>query len=236
MQIKIEKFEGPLGLLLKLIEKEEMDVTQISLANIADQYVDYIKNTANISPDDIADFLVVAAKLLLIKSRALLPFLYPEEQEEIEEFEKQLKMYQEFLQATKKIEEMLGDKKFMYAREFNRKAVLVDARPFSPPKNLTAQDLAMVFAGVIGYLKPMEKLEEEILDHKINIEEKIISIQEMLASRIELSFNSILNNAKTKTEIIVSFLAMLELEKQRNIIIDQSDLFSEIVIKKYENK
>ena len=98
MLIKIDKFQGPLGLLLQLIEKEELDITEVSLAKISDQYIDSIKNTKNIDPGETADFLVIAAKLLFIKSKALLPYLYPEEEnEEIEELESQLRMYKEFL-------------------------------------------------------------------------------------------------------------------------------------------
>ena len=96
MNFKIDKFEGPLGLLLQLIEKEEMDITEISLAKIADQYIEYIRSYKGIGPEEMADFLVVAAKLLLIKSRALLPFLKGEAEEEIQEFEHQLRMYKEF--------------------------------------------------------------------------------------------------------------------------------------------
>lgn len=234
MKIKLEKFEGPLSLLLKLIEKEEMDVTQISLANIADQYVEYIRASSNINPDEMADFLVVAARLLLIKSKALLPFLYPEEEQEIEELEQQLKMYKEFVEASKNIEKMLGKKKFMFAREFNRKVILSNVNLFAPPKNLKAADMLMIFNDLLGRIKPSEKLEEETLEHKINIEDKILHIQQLLTERIKFSFNKVLASAKNKTEIIVSFLAILELEKQRNLVIDQGELFSEILISKYE--
>ncbi len=231
--IKIEKFQGPLSLLLQLIEKQEMDITEISLAKIADQYVDYIKSLDKINPDDMADFLVVAARLLLIKSRALLPYLYPEEEQEIEEFEQQLRMYKEFLEAMKKIEAKLKKKKFMFAREFNRKAVLSLAQGislFSPPKRLTIKDMVTVFQGLIKNLEPEQKLEEERLEHKINIEDKILTIQKMLISRIKMSFNKLLNNTKSKTEVIVSFLAMLELIKQREVVVMQKELFGEIMI------
>jgi len=85
IDIKIDKFRGPLGLLLQIIENEELDITEVSLARIADQYVKYIRSSNDIDPDKMADFLVLAAKLLLIKSKALLPYLYPEEEEEIRE-------------------------------------------------------------------------------------------------------------------------------------------------------
>jgi len=236
LNIKIDKFQGPLSLLLQLIEKQEMDITQISLAKIADQYVDYIKNSPNIiKPDDMADFLVVAARLLLIKSKSLLPYLYPEEEQEIEEFKQQLRMYQEFLKAMGKVEAIMKKKKFMFAREFNRKAVLSLARGvslFSPPKKLTNQEMAAVFQGLIKNLEPEQKLEEEKLEHKVNIEDKILTIQKMLINRIKMSFNKLLNNTKSKTEVIVSFLAMLELIKQRDIFVKQEGLFEEMVISK----
>lgn len=232
LNIKINAFEGPLGLLLQLIEKEKMDITQVSLAKIADQYIDYINKSKEINPDEIADFLVVAARLLLIKSRALLPFLYPEEEEEIKDLELQLKMYKEFLEAMKKIEAMLKKKKFMFAREFNRKAVLANLNLFSPPKNLTANYLQTVFFDLLGRVKLPEKLEEEKMERKINIEEKIMAIRKMLIERIKFGFNKILGGAKSKTEIIVSFLALLELVKQRSIIVKQEGIFDEIVIEK----
>ena len=233
MNFKIDKFEGPLGLLLQLIEREEMDITEISLAKIADQYVQYIKQVETLKPEELADFLVVAAKLLLIKSRALLPFLRgEEEEEEIQEFEHQLRMYKEFLEAAKKIEAIIGRKRFSFPREFNRRAFLANAHLFSPPKNLTAADLRAVFNEIIKNIKPVELLEEKNLEQIVNIEDKILAIQRILLEKIKVSFNHILAGAKDRTEIIVSFLAMLELIKQRDITVVQGGLFEEIEINK----
>ncbi len=230
INFKIDKFEGPLGLLLQLIEAEEMDITQISLAKIADQYIEYIKQAEAMKPDELADFLVVAAKLLLIKSRALLPFLKGEAEEEIQEFEDQLRMYQEFLEAAKKIEAIIGKKRFSFAREFNRQAILASAHLFSPPKKLTAKDLRAVFSEIIKNIKPAEKLEEMNLERAVSLEEKILAIQEMLINKIKVSFNHILASAQNKTEMIVSFLALLELIKQRDVMVIQGEMFGEIEI------
>ncbi len=240
LNIKINAFEGPLGLLLKIVEKEEMDITQVSLAKIADQYIEHINKKADISPDEMADFLVVAARLLLIKSKALLPYLFPEEEEEIEELERQLKMYKEFLEAMKSVEKMIGKKKFMFAREFNRKAIMANINTsapfstglFSPPKNLKAGDLKMIFQDLLGRVKPPEKLEEEKLERKINIEDTIRSIQQMVLNKFKVNFSKILKTAESKTEVIVIFLAMLELIKQRDIQVSQEGLFNEITISK----
>jgi len=230
MNFKIDKFEGPLGLLLQLIEKEEMDITEISLAKIADQYIEYIRNSEHLKPEEMADFLVVAAKLLLIKSRALLPFLKSEAEAEIQEFEDQLRMYKEFLAATEKIEAIIGEKRFSFAREFDRRAILASAHLFSPPKRLTAAVLGEVFNEIIKNIQPLELLEEQSLEQAINIEDKILAIQQILLEKIKVSFNYILAGAKNKTEIIVSFLALLELIKQRGVIVMQGDLFGEIEI------
>ena len=232
MNFKIDKFEGPLGLLLQLIEREELDITEISLAKIADQYIEYIRQAKTLKPEELADFLVVAARLLLIKSRALLPFLKGEAEEEIQEFEHQLRMYKEFLEAAKKIEAIIGKKRFSFAREFNRQAFLASANIFSPPKNLTAVDLATVFDEIISSIKPQEKLEEKNLEQIVNIEDKILAIRQILLEKIKISFNHVLAGAKNKTEIIVSFLAMLELIKQRDITVVQGGLFEEIEINK----
>lgn len=225
----MEKFEGPLGLLLKLIEKEEMDITQISLAKIADQFVEYLRTAKDINPEEMADFLVVASRLLLIKSKALLPYLYPEEEEEVEELERQLRMYKEFLEAVKKIEAKLGKNKFMFAREFNRKVVMRETS-FAPPKKLKAGDLASVMGDILSSIKPPEKLEEDTIETQVNIEDKVLHIQKILIDRIQVSFNRILSHSGSKTEVIVSFLALLELVKQRDVQADQTGLFEEILI------
>jgi len=234
MNIKLEKFEGPLSLLLKLIEKEELDITQISLSKIANQYVDYIRSTSFIDPESLADFLLLAARLLLIKSKAMLPYLYPEEEEEIEDLEKQLKLYKEFLEATKKVESILGKKKFMFAREFNRKVALGNKATFSPPKDLKKEEMTEVFGAFLSRIKPVEKLDEEKIEVKVSIDDKISFIRNIISSRMKMSFNNILAKAKSKTEKIVSFLAMLELIKQRELIAEQGSLFSEINLAKYK--
>ena len=230
LNFKIDKFEGPLGLLLQMIEKEELDITEICLAKIADQYIDYIRSSKGMEPEEMADFLVVAAKLLLIKSKALLPFLKGEVEEEIKEFEDQLRMYKEFLAAAKKVEAIIGKKRFSFAREFNRASILANAHIFSPPRKLIAQDLASLFNEIIKSVKQPELLEEKNLEQIVNIEDKILAIQQLLIDRIKVSFNHILAGEQNKTHIIVSFLALLELIKQKNVVVAQGDLFGEIEI------
>ncbi|MEI7498262.1 MAG: ScpA family protein [Candidatus Falkowbacteria bacterium] len=231
MIIQLDKFQGPLSLLLQLIEKEEMDIAEVSLAKIADQYIAYLKTVECNNPEEMADFLVVAAKLLLIKAKALLPFLQPEEEEEIEEFEQQLRMYQEFLEASKKIQAMLSEHRFMFARPFNRKAIVGIGKQFSPPKLLTKDALGSVFSELLTRLRPaQELLREETLERKIHIEERILAIQNSLIKQASIGFNKIVAEAQNNTEIIVSFLALLELVRMREVTVGQGELFGEIEI------
>lgn len=228
--IKLEKFEGPFYLLLSLIEKEELSITEVSLVKVADQYIEYLKTVKEIDPEQVADFLVVAAKLLLLKSRALLPYLYPQEDEEIDDFEKQIKMYQEFLLATKQVAEMIGKKKFMFARQFNRQSLVGSQSGFMPPKNVDSSVLLMTFEDVVARLRPAEKIGNGQIEENISIEEKIFHVRQLLSEKVNFIFSQIIAKAKDKTEIIVGFLAILELMKQRELLLDQTELFGEIQV------
>lgn len=237
MEFRSAKFSGPLELLLSLIEREEMDITEIALAKIADEYIAYLKSSEQIDPEQVADFLVIAAKLLYIKSKALLPYLStPEEDDEIQELEHQLRMYKEFLEASKGLDKMLAKKKFSFIRDLGKsgkRRQLFVWQKFSPPKNLTKEMLREHFDYIVGFLTAAEQeLKEEVIEHKISIEEKIVFIQRKLMDRMSFTFNQVIEQAGNRTEIIVSFLALLELAKQRELEFEQDGLFSEIIINK----
>ncbi len=151
----------------------------------------------------------------------------------MEDLEQRLRMYKEFVQASEQIEKMLAKKKFMFPRVFNRKAMMMNTKSFSPPKKLQVSDIAMVFNDLVGRLRPPDKLKEKKLEKKISIEDKILTIQDMIKKRIKFSFNRIMGNAKNKTEIIVSFLAALELMRQKELRMDQEVLFGEIRLEKW---
>lgn len=236
LTIKLEQFEGPLALLVKLIDKAELDITQLSLATVADQYIAHLRALTNLDPEEMADFLVVASRLLLIKAKALLPYLLPEEEQAIEEFENQLRMYKEFLEASKQVEKMVAGKKFMFVREFNRKALINNLGIFSPPSNLTASGMSDIFKSILKQIvPPVKPLEEKNLEMVISLEEKISMIQKTVLGKIRSRFSELITNASSKVEVIVSFLAMLELMKQRTISADQSELFAEIELFRFEN-
>lgn len=235
MEFQTEKFQGPLGILLKLIEQEEMDITEIALAKIADEYLEYIKQAGNIGPEEMADFLVIAAKLLFIKSKALLPYLISaEEEEEISELEGQLRMYKTFVEAAAKIAVIAGEKKFLFSpivigRNFRRIKAVVPK--FSVPKNINTILLQEKFLSLLERLQVKEEaLDETRLEPKISIDERIDHIRVLLSQKLRFSFTKFLLKAKSKTEVIVSFLAVLELAKQRELVFEQEELFSEIHI------
>lgn len=231
-----DKFQGPLGLLLQLIESEQMDITEIALATIADQYVAYVEQAENIDPEEIADFLVIAARLLYIKSKALLPYLSTEsEEEDISDLERQLRMYKEFVEASLQVQSLIGRGQTLFAPVFvkgGRRGLQLEA-VFAPPAKLTAVDLANTWRQLLGRLRPTDKkLPEERLEPKISIDERIVHIRALLADQLSLSFQRFLEKAQSRVEVIVNILAVLELAKQRELVFEQEELFSEIRVLK----
>lgn len=226
-QVKVEQFQGPMDLLLQLIEGEKLDITSISLSNVTDQYVAYLKDVEEKRPEDFADFLYVAARLLYLKSRTLLPYLHAQEEDAIP-LELQLKIYREFFEASKKINSIILKKKFSYFRE---KAPPVRGL-FIPPKNVTVKKIAKIFASILNLLEPIVNLPKAALKRVVSIREKIGQIVRMVEKSLTISFGDIIKSSKSKTEIVVGFLAMLQLVKDQIINVEQEKLFDEITLKK----
>lgn len=227
-KIKIEQFEGPLDLLLQLIEEQKLEITQVSLSNVTEQYIAILDQNVGIPAEELADFLVVAAKLLLIKSKALLPYLSPEEEDLGSELEQQLKMYKLFYEASKVIHKMILKKKFCFYRETSRLIIPV----FIPPENITAQDLGRFFQLILKNIEPIIEIPKQAMHRTISIWEKINQIKDFIFQSEGLNFKNLIAKAKSRTEIIVTFLALLELIKQRDIVVCQDNIFCDINIKK----
>ncbi len=227
--VKLEKFEGPLDLLLELIEQEKMNITELSLARVADQYLEHIRNNENIKLENLADFLSVASKLILIKSKALLPLLEftEEEEEEIKDLARQLEDYKKFKEASMGLGKMSDQGKIAYSREGYSGVQAI----FYPPENVNVFDLKKFFQLVLAEIPLVERLEEEVVGDIITLEERINELQNTLRRRVEANFSELVANAPDKIDVIVSFLAMLEMVKQRIIDAEQGELFEEIKLK-----
>jgi len=228
--VKLEIYEGPLDLLLDLIEKEKLSISEISLAKVTDDYIKHVKSLEKLDPEQLAEFLVVASHLMLIKSRSLLPDLKLSEEEEqsIEDLEKRLAEY-------KKIRELVGFLKKLEAERkqiFTREAYFGMEPIFFPPPKLKISIMAQAFAAFLESLPKIEKLAEEKLRKIISLEEKINHIRAFLQTTVEKAFSEIIKNAKGKIEIIISFLAILELSKQKFVDLRQQKPFEDIILKK----
>lgn len=217
-----------MDLLLHLIEQQELDITEISLAAVTDQYISMLKTAEEVQPDELADFLVVAAKLLLIKSKTLLPQLQLSEDDDGIELERQLRLYKAFLDASKVVQQMISRKHFLYSRE----NVTTIEPVFYPPKSLKAPMLAQVLRTVIENVEPFISPPPEAIHRTINIQEKIDRIRNEIFEKSFISFSTLLHNSKSKMDTIVTFLALLELVKQRTVAVVQKSRFDDIEIQK----
>ncbi len=225
-KIQTEKFAGPLDLLLQLIEEKKFEITEISLANVTDQYLGHIERMKDKPAEELADFLVIAAKLLLLKSKALLPV---EDEEEPDELEKQLRIYKQFYEASKVMDKLLREENFSFSRE---KPPIKMEVEFAPPKNINLKDLQNAFVRLLKRLDPLIRLPKISIAKTISLQEKIVLLQKSISKFRKIDFSKLTRNAKSKTEVIVNFLALLELIKRENVEAQQQDLFGNIMVKR----
>ena len=180
-EVKLEKFEGPLDLLLELIEEQKLNIAELSIAKVADDYLEYVRGEENISLENLAEFVNIASKIILIKSRSILTTLEvtPEEEKEIKDLEEQLREYRKFKEASAKLSALFG-KKVMHSREYLAGSTAV----FSPPKNFNAFDLKKYFRSIIDQIVLPEKIPEEAVREIVTLEQKINELQESLRKRV----------------------------------------------------
>lgn len=224
---KLEQFEGPLDLLLKLIEKEKLDITEISLSKVTDQFVQHLKKIEEIHPQELADFLEIAAKLLLIKSQTLLPGAW--EQEDGEELINRLKIYRQFLEASKKVEQIVLNPRYGVSREKLAVGKIdgVKIKIKVSPTSLEYYFKSLIKKTVLQTNRTREKIKKRTISLKSKIKEIVMLIQ----TNSSLIFQNIVQK-KSKIEKVITFLAVLELVKQRTVLLSQKGLFEEIIIKK----
>lgn len=230
MQIQIEQFNGPLDLLLQLIEQQKMDITQISIAAVTEQFLTTIKSMTDIDATSLADYLSVAAKLLVIKSKAILPTLEltKEEQEIAQDLEGRLVLYKKFKEAANFLKGLDNKRE----QGFSRSLTFEEKINFYPDPSVAIETLHEKILGVVKNLEELNNLPKATVKKAISIQEKIEHLQGTLSERVESKLSDLLSQAKDKTEVIVTFLALLELIKQRVFTVDQEFMFSDIIIKR----
>lgn len=229
--VKQEHFEGPLDLLLTLIEKRKLFVNDIALAKVTDDFIEHVRTFENFPLNDSANFILIASTLLLIKSKSLLPALdlTGEEEQSIHDLETRLKIYREIKRISNDIQAMFGAE-ILFTPSQTRPSSAV----FSPDPSMTLSSLASAVANLIRTLPKKELLPKALVQKVISLEEMIGRLAERVTKSLTMSFRDFAKNNSAghsdlskghdaKVNIIVSFLAMLELVKQGVIRVTQEE-------------
>ena len=236
-QVSTDLYEGPLDLLLELIEKAELDITRLALAQVTDQYLQYLRHLQEHHAAEVSAFLVIAARLIQIKSAALLPKQpsgpsLNEEEDPGEALARQLILYKRF-------KELAG-----YLNDRQEKGLRTHLRLAPPPKSaqnikldlsgITLKDLVEA-ARIVFFSKPtLTSLDRVVTMPRVTIREKIQSILDNLRRLRQTTFHAVISPGSTRSDIIVTFLALLELVKRRIVAAQQNTLFSDIQIQPIE--
>lgn len=227
-KIKTEAFEGPLDLLLSLIEKRKLLINDIALAQVTDDYISHVKEMGNFSINKTSHFILIASTLLLIKSKSLLPSmnLSDEEQQDINDLESRLKLYKIYKDASVNIQSRFA-KNVMHNKLEIKNSKLETI--FAPSKQITLENIYASAMNVIKSLPKIEKVPEAVIKKVISLEEMIGRLTDRIQNSLKMSFKEFSNHSKAeKVDVIVSFLAMLELVRQDVLKVEQSEKYSDI--------
>ena len=236
-KVKLEVFEGPLDLLLYLIKRDEIDIYDIPIEHITKQYLNYLDAFKILDLDIAGDFVVMAANLIYIKSRSLLPVSLqpPEETAEEEdprwELVRQLIEYKKFKDAAAHLQICEISQENLFSR-LPEKPEIIGNRPMG---EVSIFDLINAFNGVLKRLNTTENL-REIFEENYSVSDKIDLIMKMTGSGVSLKFAELFAKVASRTEVVVTFLALLELIRLKQILAIQSEPFSEIEIMSTESR
>jgi segregation and condensation protein A len=233
-QIQLDIFQGPLDLLLHLIEKDEIDIYNIPIAFITDQYLEYIHTMQALSLETVGDFLVMAATLMQIKAKLLLPQLSDQdaavEDEEDPRWELAQKLieYKKIKEAALSLQELEGRQSRFFTRiggEFADKKVAAEPDNL---KELSIWDLLEAFKVIMESLepKPLEAVPKQV----VSIKQRMTEILDLMATEGRIFFKTVFKDVKSKIGLITCFLAVLELIRLHKIIVLQEVLFGEITL------
>lgn len=235
-KVKVGEVEGPLELILELIEKRKLHISDISLSQIADEFVEHIKTFEEFPISDSADFILVASTLLLIKSKSLLPNLdlTSEEQGSIEDLENRLINYKKYKELAIGLQKIFGHS-LHFACEKKERLVI-----FSPTPDITTSAIQEALQEVLRNMPQKEiELPKTVIRKVVSLEEVIGKLSERIQKSLRISFrefsgtgktNGLASSPQVKVEIIVSFLAMLELVKRGAVRVKQDRHFDDISI------
>ena len=231
-KVKTGTFEGPFHLLLSLIEERKFFINDLSLAQVTEDYLNYVSKIEKQNPSEISSFIVVAATLILIKSKSLLPNLNlsSEEESDIHNLEDRLKLYELYTRLAGKIKNIFG-KKIIFAPLERKNEFLV----FLPDEQITKESMMTFAHNAIDKIPKKEFLPKVEVKKVISIEEIISKLTERIENTLQMNFKDFAGAGKTKEEkvvVIISFLAMLELVRQGLLHAIQESNFEDIIIKK----
>ena len=228
-KVKLEMFEGPLDLLLYLIKKEEIDIYDIPIERITRQYLEYLDAFKILDLDVAGDFVVMAANLIYIKSRSLLPKDQQPPEETAEEDDprwelvRQLIEYKKFKDAAGHLQKRELEREGMFTR-ITEGADSIGARPLA---EVSMFDLINAFNTALKRQNKTEDL-REIFEENFTVSDKIDLIMRMTAAGVALRFSELFASAASRTEVVVTFLALLELVRLKQVSARQGEEFGEI--------
>jgi segregation and condensation protein A len=224
--VRTERYEGPLELILDLIEKRKLLVNEVSLAHVTDEYITFVRSSPNFPVEDAANFISVAATLLLIKSRSLLPSLDLSEEEvgDVRDLTHRLELYEKAREASRVLSKLFG----VYTMESAGNRIIEPA--FSPSADLSIDAVSTACTMMLTAQEMIEKLPEVHVRPMVSIEEMMDTLHARVQRAITISFKSFTGDSMEKVEIIVSFLALLELVKQGSVEALQHNEFADIQI------
>lgn len=229
-RVRLDLFEGPLDLLLHLIKKNEVDVSNIPVAAITEQYLSYLDLMRELNLDIAGEYLVMAATLTLIKSRMLLPSAEPDEEEEADpraDLVRRLLEYQRFREAAQSLAERPWLNRDVYVREPSADGVPTEDE--GPPRiRVTTWELVEAFRAVLKRSQPDPV--HEVQAEPVSLQERIRSVLQTLSVARSVTFDSLFGEAPTRHFVIVTFLAMLELMKLGAIEAIQEERWGPILI------
>jgi segregation and condensation protein A len=238
-KVRLEIFEGPLDLLLYLIKKDEVDIHSISIERITRQYLDYINTFKLLNIDLASEFIVMAANLMYLKSRTLLPRTDQPPEEDAEEDDPRWELIRQLIEY-KKFKDAAG---FLCLRELEQEGRFAHQPDTSdlPAEEPAALAEVSIFDLIRAFQNVLKRFEEshdfgDIIDDRFTVSDKIELLLSHFAPGEARRFEELFQMATTKAEVIVTFLALLELMKLNQFIVRQNDLLGDIVIERRDNQ